>query len=198
MYTSDEIERKAINTMEEYLLNKDLDEALKDFDELRPSDRAQYGSFVEQLALHVLEKSEVARTAVGTLLYQALKSKRVDERALVAGLGAILETADDMAIDVPKIATYLGQILAPLLNADAASPRVEFLREVCEPIASQRICADIVCQMLHAASNRLGHSTVADVFKSSSLRIHDFVAGVEFTADYKLNDFLKEKVHSMT
>jgi len=186
-YTSEEIDRKVTVTLAEYIENEDLAEALKDCEEFRPAKEAQTVEFIEFALTKVLEKTEKDRTAVGVLMYNAvLKQKKLPLGAFTQALKNTLECAEDMAIDVPKIATYLAQIIAPMFQKDAS---VEFLSEACEPIRDKAICGDFIAETLTAASKRLGHSTVAEIFKVSKLKIHDFLEGVVNNAE-----FLKEKV----
>ncbi len=185
-YTIEEIERKALNTVEEYIQNKDVSEALKDFDDFRPSDQAQHVLFMEQIIHKVLERNENSRQSIGSLFYNAIKHKKLDINNFVQSLKNVLEFAEEMAIDVPKIATYLSQIVAPLFQKDIS---VEFLLEACEPIRDKKICAEFIAEALHCASNKLGHTAVAEIFKGSNLRIHDFLAGVKSQPE-----FIKENV----
>jgi translation initiation factor 4G len=137
----------------------------------------------------VLERSDQARASVGHLLYNAIKEKKLDIKYFAAGLRNILEIIEDMAIDIPKIATYISQIVAQLIQNNDCS--IDFLSIACDPIKDKSICADFISDLLHNASNRLGHNTVADIFKSSQLRINDFLKGVD-----NPNMFIKEKVNS--
>ncbi len=186
-YTSEEIERKVTVTLAEYIENEDLSEALKDCEEFRPAKESQTVEFIEYALTKVLEKTEKDRTAVGVLMYNAiLKQKKFPVTAFTQALKNTLECAEDMAIDVPKIATYLAQIIAPMFQKDAS---VEFLTEACEPIRDKAICGDFIAETLTVASKRLGHSTVAEIFKLSKLKIHDFLEGVTNSTE-----FLKDKV----
>jgi len=185
-YTSEEIDRKVTVTLAEYIENEDLSEALRDCEEFRPTKEAQIVEFIEFALTKVLEKTEKDRTAVGVLMYNAvLKQKKFPVTAFTQALKNTLECAEDMAIDVPKIATYLAQIIAPMFQKDAS---VEFLIEACEPIRDKAICADLIAETLTVASKRLGHTTVAEIFKLSKLKIHDFLEGVSNSTE-----FLKDK-----
>ena len=186
-YTSEEIDRKVMVTLAEYIENEDLAEALKDCEEFRPSKEVQTIEFIEFALTKVLEKTEKDRTAVGVLMYNAvLKQKKFPVTAFTQALKNTLECAEDMAIDVPKIAKYLAQMIAPMFQKDAS---VEFLTEACEPIRDKAICGDFIAETLTVASKRLGHSTVAEIFKLSKLKIHDFLEG-----GANSTEFLKDKV----
>lgn len=151
-YTSDEIERKVTLTLAEYIENDDISEALKDCEEFRPTKESQVVEFCELALTKVLEKNESARAKVGTLMYNVLKHKKFKVESFTEALKNTLECAEDMAIDVPKIATYLAQIIAPIFAKDFS---VEFLNEACEPIKDKAICGDFISEVLISSSKRL-------------------------------------------
>ncbi len=132
----------------------------------------------------MLEKSEAARTKVGALMYNVIKQKKFKVESFTEALKNTLECAEDMVIDVPKIATYLAQIIAPMFAKDFS---IEFLSEACEPIKDKSICGDFISEVLISASKRLGHSTVAEIFKASNLSIKDFLRGVENSTEFLQN-----------
>ena len=152
LYTADEIDRKAGLTIDEFIQNKDVSEALKDLEEFRPTENSQYAAYYEQLILKVLERSENARTSVGQLFLKAVLDKKIDIKYLTDAFKSILLNAEDMAIDIPKIATYLSQLIAPMFNKDI---NLKFLSIACEPIKDRKICAELISEILHNASNRL-------------------------------------------
>lgn len=184
VFTSEEIDRKVTLTLAEYIENDDISEALKDCEEFRPAKENQVVEFLELALTKILEKNESARTSVGVLMYNIVKQKKFQLSSFTEALKNTLECAEDMAIDVPKIATYLAQIIAPMFQKDVS---VEFLAKACGPIMELPICADFISETLQIASKRLGHSTVTEIFKNSNLKIQDFLKGVNS------NEFLKEK-----
>lgn len=84
-YTEDEIDRKVTLLIEEYIQNKDINEAMRDIDEFRPIDSKQLDQFVELMITKVLEKSEPARQSVGQILHHALKAKKMDKKSFTEG-----------------------------------------------------------------------------------------------------------------
>lgn len=180
-YTSEEIERKVNNTLEEYVQNKDTLEALKDCEEFKPVDTSQYVEFIELFIQRVLERSDNTRASVGVLFYNIIKEKKFALVHITNAFKSVFEVAEDMAIDIPKIATYLSQIIAPLFQKDIS---VEFLAEACEPIKDRPICAELISEILHNASNRLGHNTVLEIFRKSNLNINDFLKSVDNRVEF--------------
>ena len=186
-FTSDEIDRKVTSTLDEFIQNKDIAEALKDCEEFKPADSSQYVEFIELFIQKVLERSEPTRNSIGTLFYNVIKEKKINLVHIIQAFKNILEMAEDMAIDIPKIATYLSQIIAPLFQEEST---VEFLSDFCEPIKNKPICGELISEILHQASNRLGHSTVVEIFKTKSkLQLYEFLRGCENPPEFiKKND----------
>ncbi|CAF0929985.1 unnamed protein product [Brachionus calyciflorus] len=100
---------------------------------------------------------------------------------LEQGLKRVIEISDDMSIDIPKISSYLSQIIAPLFNENLS---VEFLRNALEPVKEIKLCADIISEALNRASDRLGHSTISDIFRASNLQLNEFLQGIDDSKEY--------------
>jgi hypothetical protein len=64
------------------------------------------------------------------------------------------ESAEDLAIDIPKKGIYLGRIylLSPFLQEEGS---IEFPKELVEPISGTHICVDFIVKILQNASKRL-------------------------------------------
>ena len=153
--------------VEEYSVNKNITEALRDIEEFRPQDPNQLNEFIEKLVMTTLDRNESLRNSVGSILYQALNAQKISVSVLTEGLRRVCEQIEDMAIDVPKICTYLSQCIAPIFMENIT---VEFLLAACEPIIQRKMCGELISEILHQASNRLGHNTVASIFQASNLK----------------------------
>lgn len=68
-------------------------------------------------------------------------------------LKEVLEFAEDMAIDIPKIYTYLGELISPMV--EDGSIQLSFLKTACEPLLRANKAGKLVSEVLHDASNRL-------------------------------------------
>jgi hypothetical protein len=62
------------------------------------------------------------------------------------------ESAEDLAIDIPKMGTYLGSLLSPFVQEDES---IQFFKELIEPIIGTQICVDFIVKILQNSSNRL-------------------------------------------
>ena len=112
------LETKTRAILEEFFGLGDMGEALLCLAELYHP--ATVAAFVEHLFNCVVERSSKDRAAAGRLVSHLLAHAALPVTALVAGLAAILEVAEDLAIDIPKFWSYLAEILAPPLLAGAA------------------------------------------------------------------------------
>jgi len=69
----------------------------------------------------------------------------------VEGLRSILEFADEMVIDIPRIWVYLGELISPMVEDGAVS--LAFLRGACEPLLACDKAGIVVSQVLQETSH---------------------------------------------
>ena len=67
-------------------------------------------------------------------------------------LNEVLEFAEDMEIDIPKIWAYLGELIGPMVE-DGSVP-MSFLKDACKPLYGGK-AGVLVAAILHDASHRL-------------------------------------------
>ncbi len=72
-----------------------------------------------------------------------------------------------MAIDIPKIWEYIGQIVAPMVQPCLAVP-LSFLETIVQPLAMDKR-ALLISHVLNMAVSELGHDAVANMWRSSEL-----------------------------
>ena len=173
--------------VEEYMQNDDVNEALKNIEEFQPINEQQIEKFIRQAASSILERSDKARKALGKLFYTALKERKLDVKRFTAGLQMIFEAAEDMVIDIPRMGNYLGELLAPLIQEDF---NVGFLNELCAVTTDTKVLGDVLSEILHCASQRLGHSSVIKIFKYSNVNVNEILKDLP-----NRKEFLKEKVY---
>lgn len=68
----------------------------------------------ENLINGVLERSPTSRKRVGHLLGQLLKKNVLLRKQFEVGLKSVLQIADDVVVDIPKIWDYLGELLGKI------------------------------------------------------------------------------------
>ena len=64
----------------------------------------------------------------------------------------VIQYAEDMEIDIPKIWQYFGELIGPMVQ-DGSVP-INFLRKVAEPLKENNKAGLLVAEVLHAACNR--------------------------------------------
>ena len=70
--------------------------------------------FVEFLTNSALEKSGEDRKKIGRLPSQLVKKNILLRSQFVKGLEAVLEIAEDLVVDIPKIWDYFGELIGSL------------------------------------------------------------------------------------
>lgn len=181
--TVEEMEKKTISILDEFLHIQDIKEAILCVEELNSPSTLH--TFVSSALNHVLERSEVARQQTGHLLHDLVKKEVVSVQSYLKGLDEILQFAEDMEIDIPKIWQYFGELIGPMIQ-DGSVP-LSFLRQACEPLKASNKAGKLVSEVLHDASHREGHKKVGDLWRNSGLQWSDFVPAEE------VKQFLKDK-----
>ena len=72
----------------------------------------------------VIERTNQARSKTGSLMSQLLLKKMISEDQFLDGLGVILDIAEDLLVDIPKLWDFLAQIVAPVLSSQAANMKI--------------------------------------------------------------------------
>jgi len=155
----------------------------------KPSDESQHIEFIKIGLKMVLinNKKYLCPPTFGKLLYHAVLKKEIFQKtALTQALKETLENFEDTIIDVPMLSIYLAQIIAEMFQNDVS---VEFLKEACEPIKKKAFCAELIAEIVKAASKLILQKTVVKIFKMSNLKIEYFLGGVQNS-----NEFLKKNV----
>lgn len=179
----EEMEKKTISILDEFLHIQDKKEAILCVEELNSPSTLH--TFVSSALNHVLERSEVARQQTGHLLHDLVKKEVISVQSYLKGLDEILQFAEDMEIDIPKIWQYFGELIGPMIQ-DGSVP-LSFLKKACEPLKAGNKAGKLVSEVLHDASHREGHKKVGELWRNSGLEWTDFVPAEE------VKQFLKDK-----
>ena len=99
--------------LEEFFGLADMAEAFLSITELYHPQTIQ--SFFENMFNCVVERSSSDRTAAGWLTSHMLEREALSPSVFLEGVSTILEVAEDLVIDIPKIWSYFAEILAPSL-----------------------------------------------------------------------------------
>ncbi|CAH1774611.1 unnamed protein product [Owenia fusiformis] len=192
--TVEEMEKKTKSILDEFLHIQDKKEAILCIEELRSPQTIS--TFVYTALNHVLERSQQARRQTGMLIHDVVKSGAVSVDSYVKGLQEILEFADDMEIDIPKIWNYLAELIGPMIQ-DSSVPLL-FLKDAFQPLLRCNKAGKLAAAVLHDASTRLGHHTVAELWKASGLQWSDFLAPGHSRTEFIKQNSLEFTVDSDT
>ncbi len=66
--------------------------------------------------MHVLEWKRKERKSTGTLLKEMVKRKLFTTHQLLKGFELILQAAEDLLVDVPRLWEYLAQVIEPIFE----------------------------------------------------------------------------------
>ncbi|XP_060075672.1 eukaryotic translation initiation factor 4 gamma 3-like isoform X2 [Ylistrum balloti] len=181
--SQEDMEKKTISILDEFLHIQDMNEAVTCVEELNSPSTLHW--FVSTSLNHVLERSEVARRQTGLLLHDLVRKGSVPVKAYINGLHEILQYAEDMEIDIPKIWQYFGELIGPMIQ-DGSVP-FSFLKDAIEPLkASHKACV-LIAAILHDASERQGHKKIASIWKSSGLQWNDFMPAADVKTFLRTN-----------
>ncbi|XP_041479661.1 eukaryotic translation initiation factor 4 gamma 1-like isoform X3 [Lytechinus variegatus] len=184
------VKHTSVATVEEFLNLKDFAEATRCVSEL-PS--KQRHIFVQSAVDNVIEKKQDMRESVGVLFHSLLNSNLVTKEQYLTGIKDMVEFAEDMAIDIPKIYEYLGEIMGATVIERAEY--LELQATAVMPLKEFQTAGVLLAEVLRTASRRIGASAVCHIWQQSGLRwetflpdgenVQEFVQkkGVDFTLD---------------
>jgi len=189
--SEDDMEKKTKAIIDEYLHLQDIKEAMLCVQELQ--EQKNIWMFVTTTINHVLERSEKARKQAGHLLHDVVKRNFISVNDYLKGLNEVLEFAEDMEIDIPKIWSYFGELIGPMVQ-DSCVPMC-FLKDACKPLFGRK-AGVLVAAVLHDASQRLGHIKVGELWRQSKLQWSDFLAASDDTQKFLHDNKLEFTVAS--
>ena len=106
---------------------------------------------VEHLINGVLERSTTGRKKVGHLLGLLLKRNILLRKQFEAGLKSVLQIADVLLVDIPKIWDYLGELIGNFLFVVATNTlKIFWLSLVMAQL--QTISSELLVKQLHCCS----------------------------------------------
>ncbi|XP_061776363.1 eukaryotic translation initiation factor 4 gamma 1a isoform X2 [Nerophis ophidion] len=185
--TEEEVEKKSIAIIEEYLHNKDLKDALLCVEELNST--ALLFVFVRKGVEFTLERSTSAREHLGTLLHRLIKAGTLPVVQYFQGLLEILEDAEEMAIDIPHIWLYLAELINPML-LEGGIPMGQLFREISKPLVPLGMAGVLLVHILHLQCKGMTPSKVGAMWKVAGLNWSDFLSKNEdvnkFVTDQKV------------
>ncbi|XP_030843134.1 eukaryotic translation initiation factor 4 gamma 3 isoform X1 [Strongylocentrotus purpuratus] len=176
--TDDKVKQTSKATVDEFLNLRDFTEATRCVSEL-PS--KQRHLFVQATVDHVIEKKQDMREAVGVLFHSLLNSNILTKEQYLTGIKDVIEFADDMAIDIPKIYEYLGELMgAMVLGAEY----LQLQATAVKPLREQEKDGVLLAEVLKTASRKIGASKVCHIWQQASLKWEDFLSEGENVQEF--------------
>ncbi|XP_072174929.1 eukaryotic translation initiation factor 4 gamma 1-like [Diadema setosum] len=167
---ADKVEQKAKAIVDEFLNLRDFAEAINCVSELPSSQR---NLFVEATLDHIIEKKREMRENVGVLFQTLIVKNLLTNEQYLAGLKNTIDYAEDMAIDIPKIWEYLGEIQGAMLVGGADFLKLQAMG--IEPLCEINKAGILLAEILKTAVRRNGASKVAQWWQESGLQWEKFL-----------------------
>ncbi|CAF3665950.1 unnamed protein product [Rotaria sp. Silwood1] len=82
----------------------------------------------------VFESKALARVAIGRLLDAVIHEKILSNEGFLSGFQSVVDFAPDLAIDIPRIWQYIGEIIGPFLIGTSSSSRIDLLTAIFQKI----------------------------------------------------------------
>ncbi|NWY12265.1 IF4G1 factor, partial [Aphelocoma coerulescens] len=183
--SEEELEKKSKAIIEEYLHINDMKEALQCVQELG-SPSSLY-IFVQNGIESTLERSTISREHMGALLCQLVKAGTLSKEQYYKGLREILETADDMEIDIPHIWLYLAELITPILQEEGI-PMEELFREITKPLVPIGKATTLLVEVLGLLCKGMGQKTAGKLWRDGGLSWKEFLP-----EDQDVNKFVTEQ-----
>ncbi|XP_061574767.1 eukaryotic translation initiation factor 4 gamma 1-like isoform X3 [Cololabis saira] len=182
--TEEEMDKKSMAIIEEYLHINDMKEAVQCVQEMYSTQLLFV--FVRNGLESTLERSTIAREHMGLLLHQLYKMAILPTQQFYKGLQEILEVAEDMAIDIPHMYLYLAELITPMLH-EGGIPMGELFREISKPLIAQGKAGVLLVQILTILCKGMSHKKTGAMWREASLRWTDFLP-----QDVDINKFVTD------
>ncbi|WAR14177.1 IF4G1-like protein [Mya arenaria] len=180
--SDDKMEKKTKAILDEYFQILDSNEATLCVKELSPEN---HHHFIYHAINHVLERSPQARNKTGHLLHDLVNKNVISVDNYIKGLVEVLDFAEYLEIDIPKIWQFHGELISPMIQ-DGSMP-LSILKNAVKPHIANNKVGVLLAEVLHDASHREGHKKIAGLWKASGLTWSEFVPGNQ------IDQFLADK-----
>ncbi|CAJ1050159.1 LOW QUALITY PROTEIN: eukaryotic translation initiation factor 4 gamma 3 [Xyrichtys novacula] len=171
--SEEEVERKSKSIIDEFLHINDYKEAVQCVDELQLG--SQLHVFVHVGVESTLERSQITRDHMGQLFFQLLQQGLLPRPQFIKGFAETLEQADDVAIDIPHIWLYLGELLSPVLREGGGFSMRDLFSELSKPLLPVGRAGILISEILHILCKQMSHRTVGSLWRDSGLNWTDFL-----------------------
>ncbi|XP_072039724.1 eukaryotic translation initiation factor 4 gamma 1-like [Amphiura filiformis] len=105
------------------------------------------------------------------------------------GLHEVLEFAEDMAIDIPLIWEFLGELMGSMIQ-DKRQP-IDYLGKALEPVKPSGKAGVLLAEILRTAEKNIGAEDLNDLWQSTGLTWDQFVPSDENVLDFVKSEKLE-------
>ncbi|XP_018394240.1 PREDICTED: eukaryotic translation initiation factor 4 gamma 3 isoform X2 [Cyphomyrmex costatus] len=136
-------------------------------------DNATFAKLTRECINYVLEKSPIERELISKLLSHLLRQSILPVECFKNGLEEVLEIVDDLVIDIPKIWTYIAEILSHSIEDGAIA--LSELESTCISLRRQGFVGKFLGELLKKVSRNKGPKWLADKWDQSNLQLHTLI-----------------------
>ncbi|XP_015180094.1 PREDICTED: eukaryotic translation initiation factor 4 gamma 1 isoform X3 [Polistes dominula] len=169
--SEEEFDKVFNSILKDYLREHSLENAISDV--IQTFDNTTFTKFVRESINYVLEKSPPERERVSRLMLELIKKNVMPLQHLKAGFSEVLELVDDLIIDIPRIWTYLAEVLTHPLKEEIM-PLSE-MNSIFISLKSQGGAGKLLGELLAKLCQEKGSKWVADKWDQSRLSINDII-----------------------
>ncbi|XP_012058151.1 PREDICTED: treacle protein [Atta cephalotes] len=150
-------------------------------------DNATFAKLTRECINHVLEKSPIERDLISKLLSHLLRQNILPLECFKNGLGEVLEIVDDLVIDIPKIWTYIAEILSHSIEDEAIA--LSELESTCISLRRQGFVGKFLGELLTKVSRNKGRMWLAEKWDQSNLQLHTLIDPTRENAEKIIQEY---------
>ncbi|XP_066598673.1 eukaryotic translation initiation factor 4 gamma 3-like isoform X2 [Prorops nasuta] len=169
---SEEQFEKAFNSiLKKYLKESNLGTAVEEIKDT--FDNASLSKFVREGINYVLERSANDREQASRLFSRLISQNVISQQSFNTGFLEVLELVDDLIIDIPKIWTYLAEILCFIVEEDTTS--LSAIKPIFAALRSQGYVGKLLGELLTKLSKDKGSKWAAEKWDQSEIKWNNII-----------------------
>ncbi|XP_019698474.2 eukaryotic translation initiation factor 4 gamma 1 isoform X4 [Harpegnathos saltator] len=173
------------STLRHYLAEQVIEDTTLEVKE--KFDSTTLSKFTLECINHVFEKTAGDRECVSKLMSHLIKENILPLQCFKSGLGEVLQIIDELVIDLPKIWTYLAEILSHSIEEEAV-PLSE-MKSVFLSLKTNGFVGKLFGELMMKVSQNKGPKWVADKWDQSGLQLSNLLDPELEDADKIIKDY---------
>jgi len=174
--------KKIKSIIKEYMSIVDVNEAMACYTE--EMDHSFAYLFIQLAMEESLERKTQDRTNIAKLLIEVVKSSKISIESYIKGVSNIMTDAVDLEIDLPKIWTYLAELIGPVLANNFKVLGLNCLLEITKPLMEFEKAHVFVAEIVLNLLKDLDKSTIQQEWSRSNLLWSFFCDDKSYVKDY--------------